>query len=78
MSEVLGILIEIRVEAIGGDDDRVLLQTPSRRFVAPRQELQARRLDGREVLLRMRSGRRDDGTLAVASFAAGDGDRCGD
>jgi hypothetical protein len=37
-----GVLVEVAVETIGGDDDRVLLETPSVRFLLSREELQAR------------------------------------
>jgi len=48
---VIGVLVEITAQTIGGDDDRVLLETPARRFLLSRQELQTGRLEVREAFI---------------------------
>jgi len=66
------VLIEIFSEAIGGDDDRILLEAPARRFLLSRQELKARRLDRGEAFFLRRSRRRRDRATRVAAARSND------
>jgi hypothetical protein len=67
---VTRVLIEIAVEAIAGNDDGVFFEAPALGFFAPGQELQARRLDGREALLLPRRNRgRGDGAARFPAAA---------
>jgi len=60
---------EVRVDAVAGDDDRIFFEAPSLRFFVSRKKLQTRRIDRREIDLRL--GRRCDRRLLRAA-ARGD------
>ena len=64
---------EVGVDAVAGDDDRILFETPALRFFVSREKLQTRRVDRREVDLRL--GRRCDGYFLRAAAAARDEQR---
>jgi hypothetical protein len=58
---------EVGDDVVAGDDDRVFFQTPSLRLLAAGEELQARRLDDREVDLGLGRTRGRRSLLAAAA-----------
>ena len=53
---MLAVRTEVRPDALGGDDQGIFLETPTLRFLVTGKELQTRRVDDREVDLRLRGG----------------------
>src|SRR6185436_5059102 len=71
--EVRAVGAEVGVDAIARHDDRVFLELPALRLLMPGEELQAGRVDDREVDFRLR--RRRDRNLFRGPAARGEQDR---